>query len=64
MPSRNFKLLLSVGETVKRLLCLSRAQQPQSPTPSPSPFTVVPFDVAEEILFYLSCQEILRMKQV
>jgi len=67
MSPRDSKFLPSVGKAVKRLLRLLRIQrQPQSHAPSPSlsPLPMVPVDVVEEILFYLSCQEILRMKQV
>jgi len=67
MSPRDPKFLPSVGKAVKRLLRLLRIQrQPQSHARSPSlsPLPMVPVDVVEEILFYLSCQEILRMKQV
>ena len=67
MSPRDLKLLPSVGGAVKKLSHLFRTpRQPLSHTrtSNPSPFTAVPFDVAEEILLYLPGQDIIGMKQV
>jgi len=68
MSPRGFKLPATVGKAVKRLSKFLRTK-PQSqnyagPSIRLSPFNAVPFEIVEEILLHLPCQDIIRMKQV
>lgn len=64
MSPRDHNFLSSVGKTVKRLSQLLRQPWSHARSPSTSPLHLVPVDVVEEILFYLSGLEIVKMKQV